>query len=116
MKMQNWLNARSAKLLEEINNTPYSDDSDDKKMRLILAALREASIEMFQRAAVNSRKEIDKINQLSIQKSILEVEDILGDDQQADQKSTESQETDTEKKKGPKIKLSSTLVRRVDPY
>ena len=116
MKMQNWLNARSAKLLEEINNIPFSDNSDDIKLRLILAAMRESSIEMFQRAAVKSRKEIEKTHQLNMQKSILDIEEIMGDEQQADQKSTESQETATEKKKGPKIKLSSTLVRRVDPY
>jgi len=116
MKMQNWLNARSAKLLEEINNIPFSDNSDDIKLRLILAAMRESSIEMFQRAAVKSRKEIEKIHQLTMQKSILDIEDIMGEDKQADQKSTEPQETVTEEKPSPKIKLSSSLVRRVDPY
>ncbi|MCP4273561.1 MAG: hypothetical protein GY781_16655 [Gammaproteobacteria bacterium] len=119
MKMQNWLHARSAKLLEEINNTPYTDDSDDIKMRLIMAALRESSVEMFQRAAEKSRKEIEKINSIAMQKSISEVEDALVEEVAVENEvvKTEVTEGKTEVKlEEPKIKLSSSFIRRVDTH
>jgi len=125
--MQNWLHARSAKLLEDINNTPYTDDSDEKKMQLIMAALRESSIEMFQRAAENSRKEIDKINSIAMQKNITDVEDILAEavveataeeqkEEQKEDKQEEAKEEVKEEKPEPKIKLTSSVIRRVDSY
>ncbi len=110
MKMQNWLHARSARLLDEINNTPYTDDSDDKKMRLIMAALRESSIEMFQRAAEKSRKEINKIHSIAMQQSISEVEDALVEEVEIEDEMEEKPEEE------PKIKLSSSFIRRVDTH
>ncbi len=117
MKMQNWLHARSAKLLEEINNTPYTDDSDDIKMRLIMAALRESSVEMFQRAAEKSRKEIEKINSIAMQKSISEVEDALVEEIEDEMFKTDVVEDKKEvKPEEPKIQLSSSVIRRVDSH
>ncbi len=119
MKMQNWLHARSAKLLEEINNTPYTDDSDELKMRLIMAALRESSIEMFQRAAEKSRKEINKINSIAMQKSISEVEDALVEEVAVENEEVKTEETECkkeEKPEAPKIQLSSSVIRRVDSH
>ncbi|MCP4413796.1 MAG: hypothetical protein GY808_14655 [Gammaproteobacteria bacterium] len=109
MKMQNWLHTRSVKLLEEINNTPYTDDSDDIKMRLIMAALRESSIEMFHRAAEKSRKEIDKIHSIAMEKSISEVEGALAEEVEVEDKKKEKPEKS-------KIQLTSTFIRRIDSH
>jgi len=131
MKMQNWLTARSAKLLEEINNIPYTDDSDQIKMGLIISAMRESSVEMFHRAAENSRKKIEKINSIAMQKSIMEVEAVMADDgemlmktkeveskEEEEQPKQEKQDAKPEdpEKPEPKIKLSSSLIRRVDSF
>lgn len=72
--MHQWLNARCAKLLEELNNTPFTDDVDEIKLNLIRAAMREASVEMFHRAADSSRKAIEKINKQSFEEAIESVE------------------------------------------
>lgn len=101
MKMQQWLNARSAQLLTEINNTPLTDDSDELKMKMIMTAMRESSVEMFHRAAENSRKEIEKINNQAMIEKIQQVEDNLGN-------SNDSSEA--------KIKLTSSVIRRVDSF
>ena len=82
--MQQWLNARCAKLLEELNNTPFTDDVDEIKLNLIRAAMREASLVLFQRAAENSRKEIAKINNESLAAKVEEIHsseiaDVLGE-------------------------------------
>ncbi len=82
--MQQWLNARSAKLLEELNKIPFTDDAEDVKLNLIRAAMREVSVEMFQRAADNSRKQIDTINKEAVADRVDEVqakniENILGE-------------------------------------
>ncbi len=141
MKMQNWLHARSTKLLEEINNTPLTDDSDEIKMRLIMSAMRESSVEMFHRAAENSRKEIEKINSIPMQKSIMEVESVMADDSEdnvydkgsnvdrihpedlmvagkdyANKITTEAEEEEKPVKEEPKIKLSSSVIRRTDSF
>ena len=111
MKMQNWLNARSAELLTALNNTPLTDDCEEKKMQLILGAMRESSIEMFHRAAENSRKEIEKINNNAMQEAILEVESTMTEDLQPPKA-----EEPKEEKPTPKIKLSSSVIRRVDSF
>lgn len=71
--MQQWLNARCAKLLEALNNTPFTDDADEIKLNLIRAAMREASLVMFQRAAESSRKKIQQINNDSIASKVEEI-------------------------------------------
>ena len=68
--MKQWLNARCAKLLEELNNTPFTDDADEIKLNLIRAAMREASLVMFQRAAESSRKKIEQINKQHLQATV----------------------------------------------
>ncbi len=54
MNMKNWLNARCAKLLSELNDTPLTDNADEVKMKLLMTAMRESSVEMFHRAAENA--------------------------------------------------------------
>ena len=93
--MKQWLNARCAQLLNDLNNTPFTDDVDEIKLNLIRAAMREASLEMFNRAAENSRKKIDLINKqakanivkeleaASVDDVLAETEALLADDEPA---------------------------------
>ena len=111
--MQIWLNARCAQLLTDINNTPFTDDSDEVKMKLIMTAMRESSVEMFHRAAENSRKEIEKINNSAMQDAIQEVEASMVDFQESEK---QQQSETKEEKPEPKIKLSSSVIRRVDSF
>ncbi|MCP3672874.1 MAG: hypothetical protein GY829_00185 [Gammaproteobacteria bacterium] len=113
MKMQNWINARSVQLLTDINNTPYTDDCEEIKMQLILGAMRESSIELFYRAAENSRKEIEKINKNAMQEAILEVETKITENFETIKAGVVKEEAKEEKPE-PKIKISSSLIRRVD--
>ena len=120
--MQNWLNARCAQLLTDINKTPFTDDSDELKMKLIMAAMRESSVEMFHRAAENSRKEIEKINNNAMQEAIQEVEASMIEDPEEEPVTETSQQAEAkpeekiEEKPEPKIKLSSSVIRRVDSF
>jgi len=41
-----------------VNEIPYSDDADDKKLAVIRKGLREASIELFRRAAERTATEL----------------------------------------------------------
>ena len=82
--MQQWLNARCAQLLDDLNNTPFTDDVDEIKLNLIRAAMREASLEMFNRAAENSRKKIDQINKQAKANIVKELESASVDDVMAD--------------------------------
>ncbi len=114
--MQKWLNIRCAKLLEEINNTPYTDDSDEIKLRLIMAAMRESSVEMFHRAAENSRKEINKINNMVLQNSVMDVQSVMTESGEEIMLTKETSDKPEPDKQEPKIKLSSSLIRRVDSF
>ena len=104
--MQKWLNARSAKLLTDINNTQHTDTSDEDKIQLIMSAMRESSVEMFHRAAENSRKDIDKINSIAKQESIREAEIKTASKETKEVKPLENA------KPAPKVKLTSTVIRR----
>jgi len=108
-EMQQWLNARCVQLLTEINNTPLADNSEEVKMQLIMTAMREASVEMFHRAAENSRKAIDKINSEAVQDAIQDIEGLIAEGEE------ELKEVE-EVKEEPKIKLKSSLIRRVDSF
>jgi hypothetical protein len=102
--MKQWMNARSAKLLQDLNDTPFTDDCDDIKLNLIRGCMREISVEMFQRAAENSRKEIDKLQIDATNEAVSDVvkrmEDITG-------------KTEFDKPE-EKIQLKSSIVRRKD--
>ena len=108
MNMKSWLNARCAQLLREINDTPLTDNSDEVKMKLLMSAMRESSVEMFHRAAENARKDIDKINAAAF------IEDM--DEVNADLEGLSETDTKAEKKPEPKIKLKSSVIRRVDSF
>ena len=73
--MKQFLTARAAKLLEELNNVPLTDQCDEIKLKLMLAAMRETSIEMFSNAAENARKDIAKIQADALAEDIQAVED-----------------------------------------
>jgi hypothetical protein len=106
--MKSWLNARCAQLLREINDTPLTDNSDEVKMKLLMSAMRESSVEMFHRAAENARKDIDKLNAAAF------IEDM--DEVNADLEGLSETDTKAEKKPEPKIKLKSSVIRRVDSF
>jgi TRAP-type mannitol/chloroaromatic compound transport system substrate-binding protein len=135
--MHQWLNARCAKLLEDLNNTPFTDDVDEIKLNLIRAAMREASIEMFQRAAEQSRTAIKRINTESLSEAISQVESSLMNDvmketesllADAETESSPLNQTDSSpaseatateppqpaKENKPKIQISSSVIRRAD--
>jgi len=87
--MKIWSNERGSKLLEDINNTPYSDTSESDKLDLIISAMKEVQIELFSQVAKKSRKE----------------NKIIRD------KAEQSAKVD---EPPSKITLTSTLIRRVD--
>lgn len=49
--MQVWIDQRAVKLLNDLNALPFTDDHDLKRLGLLKRALREASYEIFRRAA-----------------------------------------------------------------
>ena len=106
--MQNWLNARCVQLLNDINDTPLTDNSDEVKMQLLMSAMRESSVEMFHRAAENARKDIDKINATAFMEDIDDVNTALEGLSEPTPKA--------EIKPEPKIKLKSSVIRRVDSF
>jgi methylmalonyl-CoA mutase cobalamin-binding subunit len=53
-----WLENRSIQLLEELSSVPYSDDHDLKKINIIRAAMKEASVEMVKRGIDRTKKDI----------------------------------------------------------
>jgi len=97
--MKKWLSSRSAELLVAINKTPDTDDSDKIKQELITEAMREATIEMFHRAAENSRRDIERITNAALNGAI----DVVNKDEKKEKPET-------------KIKLSSSSIRRIDPF
>ena len=101
--MKKWLTVRSAELLAALNQTPGTDDGDKIKLKLLNEAMREVSVEMFHRAAENSRRDIEKITDASLNGAIDEAIDVVNKDEKKE-------------KPEPKIKLSSSAIRRVDPY
>lgn len=53
--MQRWVERRSASLLRDINDVPFSDDHDELALGLIRQALRDAAGELLARAARSAR-------------------------------------------------------------
>ncbi|PCJ50263.1 MAG: hypothetical protein COA74_03310 [Gammaproteobacteria bacterium] len=106
MNMKNWLSARCAQLLRELNDTPLTDNTDEVKMKLLMTAMRESSVEMFHRAAENARKDIDKLNAAAM----------LEDMDDANEALAGLSDTGVEKAPEPKIKLKSSVIRRVDSF
>lgn len=49
--MQVWIDQRAVKLLHDLNALPFTDDHDLQRLGLLKRALREASFEIFRRAA-----------------------------------------------------------------
>jgi len=116
MEMQKWLNARCAQLLADINNTPLTDDADDKKLQLIMAGMRESSVEMFHRAAERSRKDIQKINNQNMNESIEEINATLNEAIPEPSETKQEPKVKLNEKPKEKIKLTSSVIRRVDSF
>jgi len=57
-QMRKWIYHRAKAILAGLNELPYSDDVDDKKLTIIRMGLRDASIELFRRAAVRTTSEL----------------------------------------------------------
>lgn len=49
--MQVWIDQRAVKLMHDLSALPFTDDHDLKRLGLLKRALREASYEIFRRAA-----------------------------------------------------------------
>ena len=122
--MKKWLHARSVQLLAEINKMPFSDDCDEIKLQLIMTALRESSVKMFKRAAEKSRKATAKPIH-DVEEKILSVPDnkpktpnpqkkTTSEPQSAFKFKSSSIKEASEDKPAPKIKLSSSVIRRAD--
>ena len=111
MKMDAWLRARAAKLLEELNKLPYTDSHQDDQFALLMAAMRESNMQLFKNAAESSRNSIATIkaeaHAQDIEDANAKIEaSILGEEKTAGfnvDKPTER----------PKIVLKSSILRRV---
>ncbi len=57
-QMRKWIYHRAKDILAELSELPYSDDVDDKKLAIIRLGLRDASIELFRRAAERTTAEL----------------------------------------------------------
>ncbi|PIP80459.1 MAG: hypothetical protein COW84_05160 [Gammaproteobacteria bacterium CG22_combo_CG10-13_8_21_14_all_40_8] len=57
-QMRKWVYHKAKQLLDELDDVPLSDDSIDKKLAILRSGLREASVELFKRAAESSTAEI----------------------------------------------------------
>ena len=57
-QMRKWIYHRAKDILSDLNELPYSDDVDDKKLTIIRMGLRDASIELFRRAAERTTREL----------------------------------------------------------
>lgn len=57
-----WLEERSARLLEELSQVPFTDDHDYRKLKLIREAMKEASVEMFKRAITKTKSNYGSLN------------------------------------------------------
>jgi hypothetical protein len=110
MAMRLWINARGAKLLEEINKVPHSDTSEDEKLDLICSAMREVSVELFKRAANKSRKDIADAKNDELNRKKQAVEDKIKQQEEAAGFNSDLIKP-TEKASDSKIKLKSSLIR-----
>ncbi len=81
-QMRKWVYHRAKQLLDELDDVPLSDDSIDKKLAILRVGLREASVELFKRAAVSSTAEIldSKEYQLMTKNSVESIKKTLSTD------------------------------------
>jgi len=113
--MHQWLNARCAKLLEELNKTPLTDDVDEIKLNLIRSAMREASLELFHRAAENSRKMIEQIHRDDFSEAVHQAETHSVDDVLKDTETLLDQASaDSNQEAEAKLELTCSIIRRTD--
>jgi len=63
-QMRKWIYHRAKDILADLNELPYSDDVDEKKLTIIRMGLRDASIELFRRAAVRTTSELMESSEL----------------------------------------------------
>ncbi len=63
-QMRKWIYHRAKQMLDDLNDIPYSDDVDDKKLAVIRTGLRDASIELFKKAAERTAAELMNTKEL----------------------------------------------------
>jgi len=57
-QMRKWIYHRAKEMLSALDEIPYSDDANSKKLAVIRNGLRDASIELFRRAAERTAREL----------------------------------------------------------
>lgn len=57
-QMRKWIYHRAKEILDAIDDIPYSDDATSKKLAVIRKGLRDASVELFRRAAERTAREL----------------------------------------------------------
>ncbi|NNJ71755.1 MAG: hypothetical protein HKP09_01100 [Enterobacterales bacterium] len=75
--MAEWFNARCIQLRDDLNNVSDADDADELKLKLIRVAMRESSLEMFRRAAQNSKANLEDMGEDASNMTIEHVEKTL---------------------------------------
>ncbi len=65
-QMRKWVYHRAKKLLDELDEVPLSDDSIEKKLTIIRQGLREASVELFKRAAERATADLLDSSELEL--------------------------------------------------
>ncbi|RMH48123.1 MAG: hypothetical protein D6694_00895 [Gammaproteobacteria bacterium] len=78
--MRKWIYHRAKEMLDELNELPFSDDVDDKKLAIIRRGLRDASMELFRRAAERTVKELEDGVHLELIREKKKLDDILKED------------------------------------
>ncbi len=63
-QMRKWIYHRAKDILAKLSELPYSDDVDDKKLAIIRLGLRDASIELFRKAAERTTAELMESDEL----------------------------------------------------
>lgn len=80
-EMRKWIYHRAKEILSELNELPFSDDVDDKKLAIIRRGLRDASVELFRRAAERTVNELeDGVHLELIREKEKSLDDLLNED------------------------------------
>ena len=77
--MAEWFDERCKQLLNDLNQVENNEDANELRLKLIRVAMRDSSLEMFRRAATNSRamlqesgEDISSVTIEQVEKNLLE--------------------------------------------
>ncbi len=80
-QMRKWIYHKAKQLLEQLSELPYSDDVDEKKLAILRLGLRDASIELFRRAAERTTAELVDSEELKeVNSNMGTIRQIIGED------------------------------------